>query len=921
MADPLVPDAPAWDVTGLPQGGGGRLAEGRRLIDEGAVSVLSLDVFDTLLWRAVPRPTDAFLLLGHELAGAGSLQPWVDPSSLRRLRIAAEARARARRQAGTGGTEVSLEEIWAEFPPEVLTRPDPVRMADIESALERRITYPDLDVTGLAAYAAERHCEVVLVSNTYFSARRLARLVARPELEVLRGTRLFPSCGFGVHKANGLWKLVLEMLDVPPARLLHVGDEALSDVEVPSGLGIRTLHYQRSTPATEAVLRRDGALPPEPAGPSPLMVHPVSGDFGLTGLRAKVAGRLECADLAPDLAAAWHFGATVLGPVLTGFAEWVWRRATELGAVNVWCMMREGEFLADLVGRVAAHRAVRSGAGVPHPSSGGPAGARHGLAARPIWLSRHVTARACLAEADEEELRGLLVRRMRPTVGQYLSNLGLLPGEVPEWRHLETTSLDQPEVAAEVIGALAGSDHLRARILAESARARKRLLAYLDSTVGAEETGADPGPVVLVDVGWGGTIQHQLATVMRMEGMPGRLVGLYLATNEVACDRILDGLEIDGFLTSCGTPEYATAQVGRSPEVVEQACLATRGSVLDFSDGGVPILDSSLPPPAQVVSKLVTQHGVRAFLQEWLRYDGTVAGWPALDGRERPMLLEILRASVTDPTATEARTFGLWTHEDNFGAEHRERIVPDRLGPFVPYLSPPDLVEMTMRDAFWPMGLAAGYDPGLAAATRAVIDGQIAPCAFEPARRPAGAELRADTGSGWGAPVRRPLRTNRNGLSYLRFVVERSGIQALRLDPCDHPAMFCIDWIDLTLDVRGAPEARRVRIQDEAELAGLVFSGCRWLYDGVAVGWNDDPQIHVPLAGRVDGDVYRAEVQVALSVLALPTPRRAVDLGPADFGTRLAWTRAKIRSESASGGLRAVGRGAWRIGRRGLGGL
>lgn len=876
----------------LPRGGAHRLTEARQLVEDGAISVVSLDVFDTLLWRIVPRPSDAFLLLGTELLRTGLLRGWVDPPALRRLRMTAEERARARRDRNGAGTEVTLEEIWAEFPPEVLVDANPGRMADREVELERRVTHPDLDIVDFAAFATERGCSLILVSNTYLTIRRLARLIGRPELEAVRTARLFPSCAFGVHKANGLWKVVLQELDVAGNRVLHVGDEVLSDVEVPHSHGIQTVHYPRMGAATEEVLRRDGVLPPDPLGPAPAVVHPVAGDLGFTGLRAKVAGRVESGDLPPDLAAAWHFGASVLGPVLTGFADWVHRRVSEIGVRNVWCMMREGEFLADLVARVAAHRDDE-------------------VAVKPIWLSRHVTARATLAEANSMELRKLLMRRLSPTVGQYIGNLGLSLGEVPEFRPIAEAVMDHAEVVDPVIDGLSSSDHLRARILAEAAQARQRLIGYLRATIG---DGTEP--TVLVDLGWGGTIQYQLATVLKVAGIPGRLVGLYLATNEVACDRILDGLEISGYLTSCGTPEYAIAQIGRSPEVIEQACLATAGSVVDFTDDGTEVLDGSIPPPAQVVSKLVTQHGVRAFQQEWLRYEGSVGAWPALDGTERQMLLEILRASVVRPTRQEARTYGAWTHEDNFGVERRERIVPDRLGPYVPYLSPPDLLEMTMQDAFWPLGLASEYDPALAAATQAVIDGAVPMDAFNPGRHPAAAELRVDCGEGFGEAQRRPLRTNRNGLSYLRFVIEQPGIQVLRFDPCDHPGVFRVDWIELLLKVAGHADVQRVRIEGESQLAGLVYSGCRWLYDGVAVGLNDDPQVHIPLAGRAAGDVYAVEVQVALAVLPLPVATRAVDLDAGDFGGRLAWTVAKIRSEAAQGGLPAVGRGVLRIARR-----
>ena len=146
-----------------------RLREARSLIASGSVSVLSLDVFDTLLWRTVPRPTDAFLLLGYQLARQNRLHPTIDPHAFRRLRIEAEARAREYRRAAGHGTEVFLEDIWNQIGSNVVTGAEPEWLAHEETELERRITFPDLDIVALATQARTSGCEVVFVSNTYFS--------------------------------------------------------------------------------------------------------------------------------------------------------------------------------------------------------------------------------------------------------------------------------------------------------------------------------------------------------------------------------------------------------------------------------------------------------------------------------------------------------------------------------------------------------------------------------------------------------------------------------------------------------------------------------------------------------------------------------------------------------------------------------
>ncbi len=280
-----------------------RLFQARRRIEAGGVSAVSLDVFDTLLWRRVPRPTDAFLLLGHRLAEDGELQPWLTPAAFRRLRIEAERRARVAKWHAGGGVEATLEEIWEQIPSSMVVEPNPDRMASTELDLERRITQPDLDVVDFAAFAAESGCQLALVSNTYFTNDKLARLLARSGLEVFHKALLFASCSFGVGKTDGLWDIVLSDLGVAPGRVIHVGDDVAADVEVPRAHGVRPYWYPRVDEQTEAVFAREGLLPEEPRPPA-AVVDPVEGDLGLTGLRAKVGRRADAVGLPHDFAVA-----------------------------------------------------------------------------------------------------------------------------------------------------------------------------------------------------------------------------------------------------------------------------------------------------------------------------------------------------------------------------------------------------------------------------------------------------------------------------------------------------------------------------------------------------------------------------------------------------------------------------------------
>src|SRR5205807_1711323 len=77
-----------------------RLAPAFDALADGGLKAVSVDIFDTLLWRKVAEPVDAFVLLGERLAADGMLADDVTPAVFAKLRAAAERRARDVSRAG-----------------------------------------------------------------------------------------------------------------------------------------------------------------------------------------------------------------------------------------------------------------------------------------------------------------------------------------------------------------------------------------------------------------------------------------------------------------------------------------------------------------------------------------------------------------------------------------------------------------------------------------------------------------------------------------------------------------------------------------------------------------------------------------------------------------------------------------------------
>jgi len=817
----------------------------RQAIVNRSCSALSFDVFDTVLWRRVPRPTDLFVVLGARLRELNLAPPWLTPTQFREVRVQAERRARAAKE--SLGPEVCLAEIWSAMPADLFDGHSyDLIAAELEA--ERELTVADSSIASLIELATEHEMPLALVSDTYFSEDQIRFLLDRDELQPLIKASLFCSQHYGVGKGSGLWPIVLDELGLRPEQVIHVGDHPLADDRIPGQLGIRTAPYRRLDSRLVEVLRRED----EPIAEDDVAegVDEQHGDFGITALRAKaVLSDLPTSGHGPE--EAWRFGAGVLGPVLTGFAEWIADKAHREGIPVVWCPMREGEMLAALINNAAAARGWE-------------------VAAKPIWLSRHVLAIASLNPFDPDEVLDLLCKPHRPTVRQMLSMLDLRPGEVPTLAAKLDDVVDCDVLCKEISDTIAGSPHLQNRLAVTTTRMQERLLTSL------QQCGAlDAEPFVLVDLGWGGTIQRLLARLLRQSGPFRPPVGWYLVTHQAVIHALGQGLRVEGFLASAGHPRAVSDVITRSPEALEQIVSSLCGSLIGFEPDGSPVLGPFADSPARQAERIAARDGIFRFQRLWNDQVRGDASWPMLTEQARPRLAGMLRAAIALPTPREAALFGSWEHEENFGSDTVTALLGTELLTALPHLSPNDLRDLDMREAFWP-ALAAASDPQLGAAAQAVASGVVSPEAFEQSQNAPMTRLRYRTRDGqWQPGLQKRVRINHNGLSFVRMTVPAVGVTDIALALPGARAVVRVDWIEARPIGGGCSTEDVLRWETPQELASLKRAGVSRLAGNVFAFHGGRSALVLPLEAWSGRGVVEVRVTAGFAML----PHEAGKLG------------------------------------------
>ncbi len=466
-------------------------------------------------------------------------------------------------------------------------------------------------------------------------------------------------------------------------------------------------------------------------------------------------------------------GASVLGPVFAGFAEWLVDRALELGVHRLSCLMREGTLLAPLIAEAAASRGVA-------------------VEAAPVWLSRHVCARAALVECDYGELRVFVDRAVPPTVAELAESLGLATAELGDLAAHARSRLDDAELREAVLGRISGDPGLRGRVLEEAATLRSRVVEMLERARHPDDRG-----ITLVDLGWHATTQRMLARALRAAGSTLPVDGLYLMTTGRIVDAALDGVAADAYLVRAGDPATSCTTIVRSPEVLEQASSGPEGSVIGVDETGAPVLAANALPGPQLAEAAATRAGIEAFVARWRgldpcdrnagnrRGDGAPAVDP--DAVHRPADArrgEALRRLVARRQLRHGQRAAARAQR-----AVRRRRVPRR-----------DTRRRGRRD------LARAI---VARDERADEDDE---------RLLVSMYLDDGTGFSEYRAVHRVLHTNERGLSYIQLGVASNGAYRIRLDPMSSPAIVRLDRIALKLVLR-----------DEAEPVVLVFpSGASW---------------------------------------------------------------------------------------------
>lgn len=596
--------------------------------------LISLDIFDTLLLRAVSKPDDIFVQLWRRLKNDSRVCD-ITEEEFRKLRIEAERRARNK----TESREVFLQDIYAQIP-DFLCR-DKQWMQEQELACEAQYCYANPDMPGLLQQILQSGKRVVLLSDMYLNREQISCLLEHNGIAPRQFDSIIISCENNCSKQSGqLYRVLLDQYsDIQPERILHIGDNRNSDYEQAQQYGINAMHYDVIPEKMYGIYDYEKIR------------HNVP-QKELKSLRKLAASHYAGDDAAEKQI--FELGASVAGPFLSLYIAHVVRRLRALDIHRIYPFMREGYLLGELLKREAAHQ--------DYP-----------LVVHPIYISRKVTYLPSIAKVNQEEIENMIGTR-NLTVAEALEMAGLKKESFAElsayydmpMKESHTQRFGDRTLKEYIIDRLLEPEHI-ASMEQFICRERKKLITYLQQEIG------DLCGIATIDIGFFGRIQLWMEQCLQLEKIPYKMKH-FLAVG-LTGDKVADGIDFEGYYSTFAENMDLVTTIHRTTDIVEKLISVTEGSTIGYRKEQERMVPLQGKPLKHGKFTDTVFAGILEFQRLWHGFECCKPQIAADCIANRREALMIMHRLIDMPRRSEAELLKDIEADTNFGTQYSKGII------------------------------------------------------------------------------------------------------------------------------------------------------------------------------------------------------------------------------------------------------
>lgn len=273
----------------------------------------SYDIFDTVLYRGVPKPTDIFYIMEENPL---LHQYWPSKmGSFATFRRRCEFWLRR-----LSKTEINIEDIYntiakkSKLDIKIINR-----IKQLELTVEKEHSFLHIPTVESIKQHLKKQEPVVLISDMYWPAEQLSAWLAEKD-PIFANIPVYVSCDQGVTKTSGkLFERVSQLEKIKYFNWQHTGDNCKSDGIVPRKLGINTTMVRSG-----ALYRFESKIPP-------------------TNSAQREVYELICKLRTSTKAKpAFELGVSIAAPMIYQYIDWVLKQAVEKQIKTLYFVLRDG---------------------------------------------------------------------------------------------------------------------------------------------------------------------------------------------------------------------------------------------------------------------------------------------------------------------------------------------------------------------------------------------------------------------------------------------------------------------------------------------------------------------------------------------------------------------------------------------------
>lgn len=585
------------------------------LLDEAdRYDVISFDIFDTLLMRKSVNPDDLFDITELRLKKEKNID-----IQYKKVRKKAEKNLRK----GHTKADYSIDDIYEEFAKIAgvsCDKCETIKLMEVDT--ESKYLVPRkamVDAFDSIVKAGKK--KVVLISDMYLTSKFLEPILKKNGIEGY--DELIISCEKQARKEDGtLWDAFIN--ENQGKELMHVGDNDLSDTQIPGDKGVYAHHVLSAKELfyltnIGRVYRKQEMTPIDSVAMGLILNKYFNNPYGINVSKFNI-----------KISKPEELGYAVIGPIVCDYMTWAVRQAEEAGISKLLFLAREGYIFTKIYNIMKVN--------TKHFDK---------MDGYYFYTSRRASLVASLRGISD--IKEALNVYYEGTVG------GLLKGRFG-LADLEITREEadmQVTLPGEMTRAFSLIEKYTDNILKNAANERDNYLSYIKKMLGD-----DIGMTAMFDLGYSGSIQYYLSKIMGSAHM-----GLYFATDAKRHPMKIEGSRMYArYIENDETAPASASSIHRYSLLLESVLTAPDSQFVCMDEVGNPVFAEPDKSEKYTEFILSIQEGALEFAEDFFELTGDLIFECPMNG---DVYEELIRLVVEEDVVSEdlKKRFVM---EDNF---------------------------------------------------------------------------------------------------------------------------------------------------------------------------------------------------------------------------------------------------------------